>query len=377
MPDSINKVALIVQPFQQIWLGPEKIYGGVERSVANLIQGLSERDITVTLFTGKESNLPCEVVKPAGSFHEEFGIHHLTSTQLAEYAGSIRAEIQRREQKGYGFDIINNHYDPIAFVALQGITTPTLTTLRGPGTEENRRAFGTFPQSAFSALSTAQIASYGGEVKFIGFVYNSVRDNGLYSDEKRDYFFSVGRIQPGKGQHKAIEIAKLAGIDLIIAGNSVDHEYFARQVQPHITHDLSVEGKARSAFIKAAGGYDSSGDKITYVGEVNELERDTLMRHAKAFLFPILAEEAFGNVLAEAGVVGTPVLAYKRSSVPEVVAHGISGYYGESTQELVELSSRLDQIRPSDCRAHVLQKFNIDRMIDGYLNLYDKLLHRS
>jgi len=211
-----------------------------------------------------------------------------------------------------------------------------------------------------------------------GFVHNSIDDDHPFLHNKRNYLFSVSRIQPIKGQKNAIEIAKRCRLDLIIAGNCLDEEYFNEEIQPHLKSDLSKPGggKERADFIRDISKYQADGRSITYVGEVTEQERDQLMKHAKAFLFPIEVEESFGLVLLEAGIVGTPVIAFNRGAIPEIIEHGQTGFYGNTIDELVGFTERASEIKPANCRQHIKMHFNHDRMVEGYLKLYTKLLQQ-
>ena len=365
----IKNVAIVVQPHQEISDGPARMYGGVERIVARLIEGLLNRNIDISLYTAKKCNIDCRVIYPIGFYDGEFGGRNYP-TQLAAYSRYIREDLECKN-----FDLINNHYDPITFVSLQNIRTPTITTLHGPATKENVNTFGHFSENYFSAISQAQKRSYPSIMNFVGVVHNSIDDNHPFSDQKRDYLFSVSRIEPMKGQHNAIKIATMSGLDLIIAGDSLDKEYFQKQIRPHVTRDLSQPGKRseRKQFINDISKYQPDGRNIIYIGEVIEHERDELMKHAKAFLFPIEVEEAFGLVLIEAGIVGTPAIAFNRGAIPEIIEHGKTGFYGNTIDELVGFTKIVSEINPADCREHIKNRFNNDLMVEGYLRLYRKL----
>jgi glycosyltransferase involved in cell wall biosynthesis len=205
-----------------------------------------------------------------------------------------------------------------------------------------------------------------------GFVHNSIDENHSFSDNKRNYLLSVSRIQPSKGQSTAIGIAKKCGLDLVIAGNTTSKEYFQAAIQPHLSRDLSKPGgeAERVDFIDDISKHKTDGNSITYLGEVTERERDHLMMYAKALLFPIEVEEAFGMVLVEAGITGTPAIAFNRGAIPEIIEHGKTGFYGNTIDELVGFVGRVNEIKPADCREHIEAHFNERRMVEGYLKLY-------
>ena len=366
----INSVAIIVQPHQHISTCHNRKYGGVERVVASLIEGLLSRNVSVTLYTAKTCRLGCNVIYPIGFIDEQFG-QRIKPIQLSAYSRKIREDLETKN-----FDVVNNHYDPVTFFALQGISIPTLTTIHGPRTDKNVDIFGEFPDSCFSGVSRAQKNSYPVGMNFleVGFIHNSIDDNHPFSEKKRDYLFSVSRVEPIKGQKNAIEIAKRCRLDLIIAGNLLDKGYFNIEIRPHLSSDLSKPGKenARREFINDISEYRADGGSITYVGEVTEQERDQLMKHAKAFLFPIEVDESFGLVLIEAGIVGTPTIAFNRGAVAEIIEPGKTGFYGNTIDELIAFTERASEINPADCREHITAHFNNDRMVESYLELYRK-----
>ena len=167
-------------------------------------------------------------------------------------------------------------------------------------------------------------------------------------------------------------------MDLIIAGNCLDKNYFHEEIRPHLSRDLSNPEKHRERreFINNIPKYQPGVRTIIYVGEVNEQERDQLMRHAKAFLFPIEVEESFGLVLIEAGIVGTPVIAFDRGAIPEIIEQGKTGFYGKTIDDLVGFTERVSEINPADCRRYVKKRFNNNVMVESYIKLYGQLLQK-
>jgi len=364
----MKKVAIIVQPHQRITNSKNRKYGGVERIVTSLIEGLLDRNVDVTLYTAKECHMDCDVRYPIGISDGVFG-DKTERKELSLYSKKVREDLETKD-----FDVVNNHYDPVTFVTLQGLGIPIITTLHGPANKENVNIFGRFFQSNFSGVSQAQKDSYPANMNFVGdgFIHNSIADDHPFSDDKKNYLISVSRIQPIKGQKHAIEIAKRCNLDLVIAGNCLDKKYFDEEIGLHLSCDLSkpAEKGKRREFINDISKYQKDGRSITYVGEVTEQERGKLMKHAKAFLFPIEVEESFGLVLLEAGIVGTPVIAFNKGAVPEIVEHGKTGFYGNTIDELVGFTERASEIDPRNCREHIKLSFNSDRMVENYLKLY-------
>ena len=375
------KVAIILRPNDQ---APPLKYGGCGRIVYLLAKGLMQRNHKVTLYTAKPSTLNCEVIQPKEGiikerFEEDIGPH-----RWAGYIAQTFDHIRGLELKGKVYDIINNHYDPFAFILGKYLKTPMLTTIHGVADDANLRSFYIYPKENFSALTKIQRDKYPEDMNFIGVVHNAISVNQRdhpFSKNKRKYLFSVSRINYNKGQKNAIEIAKRTGLDLILAGNKADIKYFDKEIKNHIKLDLSglKNKEKRERFIENIENYQPVNSKslVTYLGEIIEQERDRIMKHAKALLFPIEWEEPFGLVLVEAGIVGTPALAYNRGAVSEIVEQGKTGFYGNSIDKLVEYVKKVDKISPYDCRKYIEENFNPDKMVEGYIKLYKKVIDNT
>jgi len=157
---------------------------------------------------------------------------------------------------------------------------------------------------------------------------------------------------PGKGIAEAIRIAKKANAKLLIVGHVTTHlpwseEYFCKEVKPQI-----------------------DGDTVRYIERLAYHDIVKMMGKAKGFLFPLQWEEPFGMVVIEAMAAGTPVLAYRRGSMPELVKHGETGFLVEGEDEMVEMIDRLQTLERGDCRAWIAQHFSVERMVDCYEQLY-------
>jgi len=375
MENEYLKIAIILRPND---ISPPFKYGGCGRVVAPLIEGLMQRGHEVTLFTAKPSTLECEIRQPIGIIEEKYE-KDIGETRWAGYSTNVFEDIKRLGATKKGFDIINNHYDPLFFILGRNLETLRLTTLHGIGSEANLQCFNTYPDENFLALSEGQRSMYPKDMNFLGIVYNSISDNHPFSENKREYLFSISRIQPSKGQGNSIYIAKKSKLDLIMAGNSTDEYYFEKEISPYLTKDLSKPNKKveRKNFIENISLYNGNGNSIIYIGEITEKERDQLMKNAKAFLFPIEGEESCPLVVLEAGIVGTPIISIKKRVIPEMIEFGKTGFYGETLEELINFTKRVEEIDPNVCRDHVRKKFNSDKMVDGYINLYRKIIERE
>ncbi len=251
----------------------------------------------------------------------------------------------------------------------EDIKVPILSTLHGILSNKNidgyyhvQKLKNEGKKIFFNAISNSQkreFESAGIEIHSV--VYHGIpTDKFSFEPEKSDYLLSLGRIAPEKGQHIAIEVAKRAGMRLIIAGevHSVNENYWKELIEPHI-----------------------DGEQIQFVGPKNDEEKIPLYQKAKAFLMPIQWPEPFGLVMIEAMSCGTPVVAFSRGSVPEVVKDGVTGRVIEETgskekdlEMMVEAVKDIDSINPSDCRKHVEEKFSIEKEAEQYLELYKKLI---
>ena len=164
----------------------------------------------------------------------------------------------------------------------------------------------------------------------------------------------LGRIEEIKGPHIAIEAAKRAGLRLVLAGNVPDahREWFKSHIVPHI-----------------------DGDRVIYSGPVNDAQKNVLLGSARAFLMPILWEEPFGIVMAEAMACGTPAIGYARGAVPEVIEHGVTGFVVGSVDEMVDAIGKVAAIERRACRARVERLFSAQAVADGYLRVYASILN--
>jgi glycosyltransferase involved in cell wall biosynthesis len=197
--------------------------------------------------------------------------------------------------------------------------------------------------------------------------------------EKGSYLFTIGRVTRDKGQDKAIEIAKKTGSKLIIAGcvqnKSTDREFF-KDLKKSI--DLSAEiGKHpvdNDYYTKVIKPLLDSNKQIIYIGEISSEHKKHWYRHARATLFPIQWSEPFGLVLVESMACGTPVVAFNKGAVPEIVVDGKTGFVVDSMDAMVEAVLRIDSIDPGDCRRHVQNHFSTTVMAFNYSELYQQII---
>ncbi len=246
---------------------------------------------------------------------------------------------------------------------------PILVTLHGAVSQKYKERYAKWANIShsnlgvyFNAISQSQRKEFEGEgIKVENVIYHGIPINKFgMRESKSDYLFSIGRIAPEKGQDIAIEVAKRSGRPLIIAGevHSVNEDYWTEKIEPFI-----------------------DGDQIKFVGSLTDEEKAPYFQNAASLIFPLQWKEPFGLVMIEAMASGTPVVAFSRGSVPEVVKDGETGFViqetgnrGADLEAMVEAVSNLSSINPSDCRKHVEDNFSIQSEAERYISLYEKLV---
>ena len=325
---------------------PPKTYGGTERIVYHLCKQLTRRGHYVELFASGDSKVDCAVqsVVPVASQDDP----HSTFYMEKEYEARNTYNLYRQAER---FDVIHAHWTTLAPYFSSSARTPTLITYAYMEKELHEYYKEHFPLCFPVCVSHAQAKMLGDES--IPVVYNGVDLNEIaFNEQPEDFFIIVGRMTPGKGIAEAIRIAKKARIKLVVVGHVTSHlpwseEYFLKEVKPHI-----------------------DGDRICYVERLAYHEILEMMAKAKGFLFPLQWDEPFGMVVIEAMAAGTPVLAYSRGSMPELIKHGETGFLVEREDEMVEMTRRIGTMDRGRCRDWVEQHFSVAQMVDGYERLY-------
>lgn len=338
------KIAQITSVYLSV---PPKTYGGTERVVYHLCQELTRRGHHVELFASGDSKVDCTLhaVIPIACQDDPHSTIYLEKEFEARHTYGLYRQADR-------FDLVHAHWPTLApyFSAFSG--TPTLVTYGyiERAVHEYYRAH--FPLCFPVCVSLAQKRMLGDES--VPVVYNGIDANEIHFDDKPENFFIiVGRMTPGKGIAEAIRIAKIARVRLLIVGHVTTHlpwseDYFLKEVKPHI-----------------------DGDKVCYIDRLPYREIVRLMGRASGFLFPLQWDEPFGMVVVEAMAAGTPVIAYPRGSMPELVKDGETGYLVESEEEMVHVIAQIGHLDRKSCRLWVEERFSIEQMIDGYEKLYD------
>lgn len=324
------------------WRTPPKIYGPWEKVASVLTEGLVKAGLDVTLFATADSLTAAKLDAVCSMPYEEdknidpkvWECLHISN--LMEKAGE--------------FDIIHNHFDflPLTYSGL--IDTPMVTTIHGFSSEKILPVYKKY--NIITNYVSISNADRHADLDYLATIYHGVSAvDFTYSDIKDDYLLFYGRIHPDKGTHTAIEIAKKCGMPLIIAGLIQNQYYYSRDIAPHI-----------------------DGQKVKYLGNVSQKEGNKLLGRAKALLHPIYFEEPFGLSVAEAMMCGTPVIAHSMGSMPELIENSKTGYFVSTLDEAVEAVHKIEDIDTYYCRAHAIESFGIQRMVDGYLDIYREII---
>jgi glycosyltransferase involved in cell wall biosynthesis len=339
----IAMVAPLIEPV------PPPLYGGTERVVSLLTEELVRRSHAVSLFASGDSQTAAGLVPCC-----DHGLR-LDAT-VTDYLAYTIAQLGAVYRQADDFDVIHNHVDYFALPPARLAVTPTLTTTHGRlDLPEVHRVYAEFAELPLVAISDDQRA-YLPTARWIDTVYNAVAvDAYHFRPEPGDYLVFLGRVSPEKRVDRAIEIARDVGMRLVIAAkvDPVDDAYWQQAIKPVL---------------------DAHPALIEFVGEVDEREKDTLLGGAWACLFPIDWPEPFGLTMTEAMATGTPVVAYRAGSVPEVVEDGVTGFVCETIAEMVAAIPRVSELDRRACRARVERLFSPAAMADGYERTYATLL---
>ncbi|MEQ8849738.1 glycosyltransferase family 4 protein [Botrimarina sp.] len=326
---------------------PPKTYGGIERIVSYLTEELVGRGHRVTLFAAGDSQTSARHVAVV-----EKSLRQWDQRPDAVMCHVMQlAEVVRLAQE---FDVIHYHTDVLQYPLGRLMSVPMLTTLHGrldvPGAAE---LFGVFREAPVVSISDSQRRPLR-TANWLRTVYNGIPvERYGFRAEPGEYFAFLGRFTPEKGPEEAIRIAQRTGVPIRMAAkvDSVDTQYFADRIQPLLEDPL-----------------------VEYIGEVGDKEKSDFLGGAKALLMPINWPEPFGLVMVEAMACGTPVIAFNRGSVPEVIRDGVTGFIVDSVDAAVDAVGRLDSIDRAECRRHCERNFSVARMVDGYEDAYRSLV---
>jgi len=327
------------------WRTPPRKYGPWEQVASNITEGLSKKGIDVTLFATADSITTAKLESICSIGYEE----DKTLDAKVQECMHISFLMERASE----FDLIHNHFDflPLSYSRL--IKTPIITTIHGFSSQKIIPVYKRF--NDVCSYVSISYADRSDELAYIANVYNGI-DPTLFSLNKKhgDYLLYFGRIHHDKGTREAIKIALQSKMKLLIAGLIQDEQYYKQEVEPYI-----------------------DGEQIVYVGNVEPKQRDILLGGAYALLHPINFKEPFGLSVAESMFCGTPVIAFNKGSMPELINDEKTGFLVENTEEAIGKISMIKYLDRSYCREWAESKFSIDNITNDYINVYQKVLNKT
>jgi glycosyltransferase involved in cell wall biosynthesis len=329
---------------------PPQLYGGTERVVSHLTEELVRQGHEVTLFASGDSRTSATLSSPCA---QALRLDPKCQDPLAYHMMLVN----RVARNAHLFDIIHFHIDYLHFPSFAPSWNRTLTTLHGrldlPDLAPLMREFAMMPLVSISNAQRAPLSS----ANWYGTVAHGLPPD-LYNLGRGEggYLAFIGRISPEKGPESAIEIARRAGLPLVIAAkvDKVDRDYYKARVEPLLDDPL-----------------------IEFIGEVDDSEKGALLGDAMALLFPIDWPEPFGLVMIEAMAAGTPVIAFRRGAVSEIVEDGVTGFVVDSIDAAVAAIPAAQRLDRRMIRRRFDERFQVERMTREYVDLYSEVLRRG
>lgn len=330
---------------------PPPAYGGTELVVGLLTDELVRRGHEVTLFASGDSTTLAKLdsICPQALRHD---------SSIKEYGIYEMLQLSRVYERAQEFDVIHSHMGCAGLPYAKLVKTPTLHTLHGIFTPDNEKMFIHAKEQPYVSISHSQREIRLG-LNCIATVYNGIdiRSHKFYPEPADPpYLAFLGRISPEKGPHLAIAMAKATGWQLKMAGkvDAVDVDFYEQEIKPHI-----------------------DGQQIQYLGEADHAMKNALMGNAALTLFPITWREPFGLVMVESMAAGTPVIAMRLGSTPEVIADGVSGILCNDLEECIAAIPKALKLDRQACRDYVATRFSVQKMADGYEAAYTSLVNES
>src|SRR5579871_243029 len=350
------RIAQLAPPLEKV---PPAAYGGTERVIHTLTEELVRRGHQVTLFASGDSETSAHLVpvceqalwRRQGAYRDLISAWSVAVGKAQRHLGE--------------FDVVHSHLDHFGFSLARLPGPPVITTLHGRlDLPELQLVYDEFNEVPLVSISNAQRRPVAW-ANFVATVYHGIDlQDFSFNPTPGDYLAYLGRLSPEKGLHAAIAIARKAGVPLKVAARMplpfrddpnvrADWDYWEQVIRPLLGSDVEV------------------------VGEVSGTQKSDFLRHAAALVFPIQWPEPFGLVLAEALACGTPVLALRQGSVPEVIRDEITGFIGDTEDDLVRAVDQLGTIDRSTCRQEAERRFAPATMAEAYERVYERLIQTS
>jgi glycosyltransferase involved in cell wall biosynthesis len=327
---------------------PPQLYGGTERIVSYLTEELVAAGHDVTLFASGDSRTSARLVTGCA--------RALRLANCADPLAPHLAMVEQVARRARDFDVVHFHIDYLHFAVSSREPYRHVTTLHGRlDTPDIVPVFARFADLPVVSISDAQRAPLP-DLAWQGTVHHGFPEP-LYRFEPRpgDYLAFLGRVSPEKGLDQAIEIARRAGHRLRVAAkiDRADRDYYTQHIAPQLRQP-----------------------HVEFLGEIGERDKQALLGGARALMFPINWPEPFGMVMVEAMACGTPVIAYRGGSVPEVLDHGVTGVICDGIDQAVAAVGRIHELSRAACRAAFEQRFTAARMASDYTAIYHRILQR-
>ena len=317
--------------------------------LSELIEELVKRKYDITLFASGDSKTAARLIP---IMEKAIWLDH----ELKNPHAPVMRMLKEVFDRFFEFDILHNHFNFFMFPLSLRLDCPQfLTTVHRPVDKQYAEAMKVYHKIKYVAISEdhkKSMEEFG--VPVCGVVYNGINPARYeFNNSPGDYLLYLSRLNKEKGVLTAIEVAKAAGQKLIIAGNSAGNaewSFFMHEIQPRL-----------------------NDDNISFRGQVNFQEKVELLKNAKALIFPIDRREPFGLVMIEAMACGTPVIGFRKGSVPEIIEHGKTGFVADTPEEMIKAIERLPEINRKTCRKTVEEKFSLKQMVDKYEKIYEEL----
>lgn len=349
--EDVVRIAQVAPLYESV---PPRLYGGTERVVHYLTEELVRRGHDVTLFASGDSTTRARLVAPRITSLRLDGADSVEAT----VAHALEFELLAQRAERGAFDVVHIHCDQSVWPILRRLPIPHVTTLHGrldlPSLRPLFQAFNDFPLVSISDAHRAPAPEANWEATVHHGLPEALLECGSGGG---GYLAFLGRMSPEKRPDLAIEIAERVGIPVKMAAkvDGADREYFAEVVEPRLRASRYAE----------------------YIGELDDAGKNEFLGGAKALLFPIDWPEPFGLAMIEALACGTPVIAFDRGSVPEVIRHGVNGFIVSSVEEAARAVECLHMIDRANCRADFEQRFSATRMARDYLDVYARVAKKQ
>jgi len=327
------------------WRTPPRHYGPWENVVSLLTEGLVSRGYDVTLFATGDSETSGKLHAVCARGYEE---DHSIMSKVWE-----SLHISELFEHAEEFDIIHNNFDflPLTYTGL--IATPFITTIHGFSSPGILPVYKKYNSTVFYV--SISDADRSPDLDYIKTIHHGIDMKQFgFQPEPDDYLLFFGRIHQDKGAREALEIARACNKKLILAGIIQDEAYYHQYVEPHLDNDNAV-----------------------YVGSVGSVQRNQLLGKAYALLHPINFNEPFGLSVIESMACGTPVIAFNKGSMPELIVPGKNGFLVETVNDAVDAVEHIKDIDRAYCHRYVEQHFTVDRMVEEYVRVYETVLEKK